>query len=169
MAALRHTPAPPGAPHVVRFAATERFALPPERLWAVLDDLEAYPRRWGWLHDFDADADTLRSGVTLRGVVAPPLAQRLRLRVVLREVVPAAWVAADVDGDLEGHAHLRLRRHTSTVTDVEVGWTVALARPTLRAAARMARPLLLWGHDRVVAATVSGLRRELTDTPRPAG
>jgi hypothetical protein len=37
-----------------------------------------------------------------------------------------------------------------------------MQRP-MRAAARVASPVLRWGHDRVVAATVSGFRRQLRD------
>jgi hypothetical protein len=40
-------------------------------------------------------------------------------------------------------------------------WTVEMMQRSMRTAARYAHPLLRWGHDRVVDATVDGFRRQL--------
>jgi hypothetical protein len=40
-----------------------------------------------------------------------------------------------------------------------------MMQPGMRLAARFAPRLLRWGHDRVVANTVNGLRRHLADEP----
>jgi hypothetical protein len=42
-----------------------------------------------------------------------------------------------------------------------------MQRP-MRVAARVAPPVLRWGHDRVVDATVAGFRRHLRDSTRGA-
>jgi len=46
-------------------------------------------------------------------------------------------------------------------TLASVAWTIEMMQQPMRAAARFAYPLLRWGHDRVVDATVNGLRRQL--------
>jgi hypothetical protein len=45
---------------------------------------------------------------------------------------------------------------------VAIGWDVEMMQRRMRMAARVARPLLQWGHDRVVEAAVRGFRRQLT-------
>jgi hypothetical protein len=44
---------------------------------------------------------------------------------------------------------------------VEVAWTVEMKQRPMRLASRFGRPLLQWGHDRVVEMTVAGFRRRL--------
>ena len=54
---------------------------------------------------------------------------------------------------------------TAGGTRVTVAWTIEMMQPGMRLAARFAPRLLRWGHDRVVANTVNGLRRHLADEP----
>ena len=49
----------------------------------------------------------------------------------------------------------------TTGTLAEVSWTIEMTQRTMRLAARVAHPLMRWGHDRVIEATVSGYRRQL--------
>ncbi len=44
-------------------------------------------------------------------------------------------------------------------TRVAVAWSVEMRSAPLRVAARVAYPLMRWGHDRVVEMAVSGFRR----------
>ena len=46
-------------------------------------------------------------------------------------------------------------------------WTLEMMQAPMRMAARIAYPLLRWGHDRVVDATVDGFRRHLAGDQRP--
>ena len=48
-------------------------------------------------------------------------------------------------------------------TRAHASWTIEMTQPSMRVAARLAPRLLRWGHDRVVDATVQGLRRHLCD------
>ena len=63
-------------------------------------------------------------------------------------------------GDLEGHAHLRIEPDGAGAA-IEVAWTVEMMQRPMRVAARVAHPLLRFGHDRVVDATVASYRRHL--------
>jgi hypothetical protein len=73
-----------------------------------------------------------------------------------------------VHGDLEGPARLVLGAVDSG-TVAEVSWTVEMTQRTMRLAARVAHPLLRWGHDRVVEATIDGYRRHLAEPPVAPG
>lgn len=140
--------------------STHRFGVTPEQLWDAIDDVRRYPSWWSWLRDFQADGERLRPGLVMRGRVVPPVPYAMQVTVEVHEVAPMEQVRARVRGDLEGPAGLVLRR-TEDGCEVTVCWRVEMCRGAMRSAARVARPVLVWGHDRVVAVTVRGLRRHL--------
>lgn len=144
-------------PAVVEHAAAYRFAVPPGRLWAALQDTGSFPAWWPWLREFDATGDGLIAGTVLRGVVVPPVPYRMQVVVELAHVEPAREIHAVVRGDLVGPATLRIAPEPAGCT-AHVTWRVEMRRPAMRAAARVARPLLVWGHDQVVAVTVARFR-----------
>jgi hypothetical protein len=84
----------------------------------------------------------------------------MRIRVELTRCEPPGVIDALIGGDLEGDAHLRIRAD-GTRSQVEVAWTVEMMQRPMRLASRFGRPLLQWGHDRVVEMTVNGFRRRL--------
>jgi hypothetical protein len=84
----------------------------------------------------------------------------MRLDVVVDECVPAERVTALVHGDLEGTAELTFDGEDAEAR-VHATWTIEMMQRPMRVAARVAYPLLRWGHDRVVEATVDGFRRQL--------
>ena len=67
-----------------------------------------------------------------------------------------------ISGDLVGDAHLRFRAEDGG-TRVEASWTVEMCQPAMRLASRIGRPVLQWGHDRVVELTVAEFRRRIRD------
>jgi uncharacterized protein YndB with AHSA1/START domain len=143
-------------PRPFTFDRSWRFACSGEQLWDVLADTDEYPRWWSWLDGFACDG--LHEGATARFAVRPPLPYRLRLAVQVDEVVPGERVATTVGGDLAGRAHLRLQP-AGAGTDVRMTWSLTLQRPALLAVERVARPAMVWGHDRVVAIGVDQFRR----------
>jgi uncharacterized protein YndB with AHSA1/START domain len=146
--------------YVVEYDERFVFAVPPEQVWAAIEELDQFQRWWGWLAELIVDGDGLRTGSVLRGTVAPPLPYRMRLRVELDRCVPPRLIDASVHGDLEGEAHLRLDPEPPG-TAAEVAWTIEMMQRPMRLAARVAPPVLRWGHDRVVDATVSSFRTHL--------
>ena len=149
---------------MIDYEATFTLPAPVEHVWATIGRFDLYPRWWSWLHDFDVDGNALEPGTVLHGIVAPPLPYRMRLDVVLDRLIPEQLIAALVHGDLEGVAHLTFERDGNQ-TEVKASWTIEMMQQPMRVAARIAHPLLRWGHDRVVDATVDSFRRHLSDKP----
>jgi hypothetical protein len=150
----------PGRP-VFDYRREYEFALGPAAIWERMEHLDQFERSWPWLQEFRLEGRPLAAGSVLHGVVAPPLPYRMRIRVELTRCEPPEVIDATVGGDLEGEARLRMRPD-GTRSVVEVAWTVEMMQRPMRLASRFGgRPLLQWGHDRVVEMTVAGFRRRL--------
>ncbi len=150
------------SPYVVECSATFTFAASPERVWAVLERFETLAATWPWLRELRIHGSGLQNGTVVAGVVTPPLPYRMRLDVILDECVPAERIDASVHGDLEGSAHIAFSGD-GPETRANARWTIEMMQPSMRVTARLAPRLLRWGHDRVVSATVNGLRREVAE------
>jgi carbon monoxide dehydrogenase subunit G len=152
----------PGRP-VFDYRREYEFALAPAAMWQRMEHLDQFEGWWPWLQEFRLEGATLTAGSVLHGVIVPPLPYRMRIRVELTRCDPPGVIDATVGGDLEGEAHLRMRAEGTdgTRSRVEVAWTVEMMQRPMRLASRFGRPLLQWGHDRVVETTVNGFRRRL--------
>lgn len=142
----------------VDYSAAFWFLVTPDRLWAIVERFEEFESWWGWLRDFRADEDALVDGNVLHGTVVPPVPCRLHLNVRLRRCRRPRIIDAAVNGDLSGQAALRLE-DAGDGTRVVVAWSLEMNSAPLRIAARVAYPLMRWGHDQVVEMAVSGFRR----------
>jgi hypothetical protein len=146
--------------YVIEYDGTFTFAAPLAEVWATMAQTDCYPSWWSWLQEFSHPSRGLEPGARLRGVVAPPVPYRMRLEVVLEECVPEKFLTARVHGDLEGRAELSFDGDERE-THAHAAWTIEMMQRPMRVAARLAHPMLRWGHDRVVDATVDGFRRQL--------
>jgi len=148
------------SPYVIEYEGTFHLDLPPEQVWAIISQTDRFEDWWGWLRDFETEGCDLEAGSVLRGVVVPPLPYRMRLEVVLTKSARPRRIDASVIGDLRGDATLTFTPDGDG-TEATVGWTIEMMQRPMRLAARLAYPLLRWGHDRVVQATVENFRRLL--------
>jgi hypothetical protein len=135
------------------------FPVTPDQLWVIAGQFDQFESWWGWLHDFRADERGLTAGNVLHGTVVPPVPYRLQLDVRIQRCDRPRLVNASVGGDLSGPAVLRLEG-AGEGTRVAVDWSLEMRSAPLRIAARVAYPLMRWGHDRVVDMAVSGFRRQ---------
>lgn len=147
---------------VIEYDGTFAFPVSVARVWAAMGRFALFPTWWSWLREFSVEGHELARGTVLHGVVVPPLPYRMQLDVALDECVPRERIAAFVHGDLEGAATVTLGGEGSE-TLVHATWTMEMMQPPMRIAARFAHPMLQWGHDVVVAATVDGFRRQVVD------
>jgi hypothetical protein len=113
----------------VDYHETFWFPVTPGQLWAIVERFDLFEVWWGWLRDFRADQGGIVDGNVLHGTVVPPVPYRLRLE------------------------------DANDGTRVAVAWSLEMRSAPLRVAARVAYPLMRWGHDRVVDMAVSGFRR----------
>ena len=93
--------------------------------------------------------------------VATPVLSIRRVPAFVSDAVAAARLRQRLDAALGGRARLFLEPQDGG-TRVRVAWTIEMMQRPMRMAARLAHPVLRWGHDRVVEATVHGFRRHLT-------
>jgi hypothetical protein len=128
----------------------------PPQIWAIIERFESW---WAWLADFRADDGGLVTGNVLHGtVIPPPIPCRLRLDVRLQQCDRPRLIEAAIDGDVRGQAALRLDA-AGGGTRAQVAWSLRMHSAPLRVAARVAYPLMRWGHDRVVDMAVAGFRQ----------
>jgi hypothetical protein len=151
---------------VIDFRNSFRFDAAPPAVWRTLEETGEFERWWAWLGDFHLDGPGLAVGSVLTGVVSPPLPYRMRVRVVIEESVSPSLIDTAVHGDLEGRARLELVPEGNG-TLAGVTWRIEMMQAPMRVAAAVALPVLRWGHDRVVDATVAAFRRRLAVSERP--
>jgi uncharacterized protein YndB with AHSA1/START domain len=149
-----------GSPYVIDYRGAFDFDVPPVAVWHAIEHSERFEGWWAWLAEFRLEGGGLRAGSVLYGLVSPPVPYQMRVRVVLDRCIAPERIDVTVGGDLEGTAHLLLTP-AGTGTRADVTWTVEMKQRSMRLAARLASPLLRWGHDRVVDATVAGFRSHL--------
>jgi carbon monoxide dehydrogenase subunit G len=148
------------SPYVIEYEGTFHLDLPPDEVWTIISRTDRFQDWWGWLRELETEGSALQTGSVLRGVVVPPLPYRMRLEVVLVKSTRPHRIDAVVSGDLRGDASLTFTPDGDG-TQAIIGWDIEMMQKPMRLAARLAHPLLRWGHDLVVHATVEGFRRLL--------
>jgi uncharacterized protein YndB with AHSA1/START domain len=142
-----------GALTTYTFGGTWTVPAASERVHEVLVDLEHYPDWWPQvLAVASLGPDDAR--VLCRSAL--PYTLDLVLHAVSRD--PGRLEVA-VSGDLEGTVRWRLAPEP-TGTRMDFEQRVVVAGP-LRLASAVARPLLRWNHDRMMAGCIAGLSRRL--------
>jgi uncharacterized protein YndB with AHSA1/START domain len=137
------------------FQRTWELDVPPERFWATIARTEEYPRWWPWLRHFEADG--FAPGATWRAVIQSPLPYVLRVQLHLDEVVASERLAATVTGDIEGRAAMDLSAAPSG-SAIAIEWDMRPRARAMQLAAVVARPLLRWSHEWVLARGLAQFR-----------
>jgi len=154
-------------PSPFHFARTWELDVPPDRFWDTIARTDEYRRWWPWLREFDAVG--LKEGATWRAAIQSPLPYAMRVELLLDDVVPCERLAATVSGDFEGRAALDLTP-TATGSAVDIQWHMRPRSRTMQLAAVLARPLLRWSHEWVLARGLAQFReRALTTNPDRSG
>jgi hypothetical protein len=154
--------APVAAPFV--FDRAWSFAVPPEHFWTTIADTGRYREWWPWLREFDGAP--LEPGVTTRCVIQAPLPYALDLLITVDDVVPASSVDVRISGDLVGPARLEVGADGEGCS-ARLRWSLRLEDRWLRRVARVARPAMVWAHDRVVDVGVRRFERVALDGQTP--
>jgi hypothetical protein len=137
------------------------FDVEPGEFWAAISRTDDFPRWWSWLRRLDAGG--LEEGTQARCEVDPPLPYNLRFTITLDRIVPERLVEATVAGDIAGPARLEVEPHRDG-SQIRLTWDLVPGTPFLRGLSRVARPVMVWGHDRVIDLGVRQFRqRALAD------
>jgi hypothetical protein len=147
-----------------RFDKSWPFAVAPDDLWTAVNRTDDFRTWWSWLRDFDGAG--VEPGATASCVIQAPLPYALRLRIVVERVEPASLVETHVHGDLEGPARLEIAPAPEG-SRARLVWDLDVRDRMLRQVARVARPMMLWAHDRVVATGVEQFRRRALNGAPP--
>ena len=131
--------------------------MPPDRFWDTIAHTDEYRTWWPWLREFDADG--FGAGATWRAVIQSPLPYALRVQLVLEEVVECERLAAAVTGDIEGWATLDLASAGDGSSAIDVEWDMRPRSRSMQMAAVLARPLLRWSHEWVLARGLDQFRQ----------
>jgi hypothetical protein len=111
---------------------------------------------WSWLREFDVDG--VRAGSSARCLIQAPLPYALRLRIDVERADAPSLIHTHVHGDLEGPARLEIAPAVGGCR-ARLAWELDVRDRVLRQVARVARPMMLWAHDRVVSTGVEQFRR----------
>jgi uncharacterized protein YndB with AHSA1/START domain len=143
-------------PRPFEFDRTWVFTAPPEEFFATVCRTEEFTQWWSWLRCCDIDG--VHPGAEARCVIQAPLPYALRLTIAIEAVEQDALIATQVGGDLHGPARLEIAPHPDGCT-ARLVWSLELRDPVLRNVAIVARPAMVWAHDRVVAAGIAEFER----------
>lgn len=138
--------------HVFSFRDEWTVPAEPARVHDVLVDLERYPEWWPEVRAV-AKLGPDDALVVCRSRL--PYTLEMRLHAVHR--LPHL-LETSLHGDLEGKVRYHLERH-DTGTRLRFEQDVVVAGRLLGLAAYVARPLLTWNHDRMMASCLAGLTR----------
>jgi hypothetical protein len=143
-----------------QFDRTWGFDVPPDDLWDVVNRTDDFRDWWTWLRHFDAPG--VHAGAQASCVIQAPLPYALRLRVDVERAERPSVIETYVRGDLDGPARLEIQPHGEG-SAARLTWELEVRDRVLRRVARVARPVMVWAHDRVVATGVEQFRRHALD------
>lgn len=140
-----------------RFDRSWHFDAPLDELWSAVADTSAFPSVFSWVRDYEAGP--LAAGTVARFRVKPPLPYSLHLVVSVVDVIEGSLVRTRVDGDVRGDAELAVIG-VDGGSQARLRWDLVVVRPSLVRVASTLRPVMVAGHDVVVAMGVRQFRRK---------
>lgn len=152
-------PDAPTPPYDLHLDGRYLFPAPPEHVWATMSRVEEFPGWWRWLKEYTIEGGLVEGG-KLRGLVVPPVPYTFFVTINIQQVEPARSISAHLTGDLDGAAQVELRDHPAGC-DLSIRWSVEMRKPSLRAAAHVAKPVITWAHDHVIDIAAGRFRDQL--------
>ena len=132
----------------------------PERIWAALVVVEAWPSWWSWLKR----VETLRAasgddgiGAVYRNTVRAPAGYGLTYDTRVTDVDHRRRIDVESRGDLRGRGRFFVHERADGTTDVSFAWLVDTPKRWMSFLAPIARPAFSWNHDHMMSAFGTGL------------
>lgn len=148
------------SPYVVDYRKTHAFDADVGEVWRLVEQPHLFPKMWPWMKRPRLSHARIVPGARLSFLIDPPLPYTMKVEALFTSLSEGEAVEADIHGDLAGRAGIRLEPSGEGCL-ADVWWRVELCGRGLRIAARVARPLLMWGHDWAVDVALHGFRRQL--------
>ena len=148
------------SPYSVHHEGDEVFALPPDRLWAEITDVERFEGWWSWLHDVEVKPEPVATGSVITFRIVSPLPYGLRCRVDVTNVIPGELIETDVSGDLRGWASLRIRPDPRG-SAITLTWELEPTQRPMRLLVRMGRPVVVVAKDWAIDHALAVFRRNI--------
>jgi hypothetical protein len=121
-----------------------------------MTDVDAYRTWWPWLTRLEGGA--FAAGEQWACAVQPPLPYTLRFELHLDAVEPPHRAEATITGDIAGTARLTVEPDGEG-SELRLESSLSPANPVLRGIARVAAPIVRFGHDWVLDTGVGQFRR----------
>lgn len=148
------------------FSLTTRWLIPApvDQVWSCLIATEHWPSWWRYVARVEETAEGNASGEgNVRRYLwrtCLPYDLAIELRVI--KMRPYRSVAVEVAGDLIGSGSCSIAyQENEAATELIFVWNVSLAKPWMQRMAKVARPLFVWNHGRVMKSGEQGLIRHL--------
>lgn len=151
-----------------RFVLTSRWrvAAAPTAVWALLTEVEAWPRWWRYVRHARIVSRSASSPVgdvtTITWASALPYG--VKLRVATTACQRPRLLKGHADGDLRGVGTWLIEPADDDGSDVTYRWEVVLERAWMRRFAWLLRPLFEWNHFVVMRAGAHGMAQALGGT-----
>jgi uncharacterized protein YndB with AHSA1/START domain len=144
------------------FTTHIRVDAPPERVWAVLEDVPTWPTWWRWLlgvHVLDAGRpDGIGRRYRFEFKTALPYMLAFDSETV-RIAPPSMWEAR-VEGGLAGTGRWEVTEQDGA-SWIRYTWIVATTKRWMNIVAPVARPAFSWNHELIMRDFATGLARRL--------
>ena len=151
-------------PAPFRFDRSFDLDATPAELWRALAATDRYPEWWSWLRVLEGAE--LREGTVAQCVVRAPIPYTLEFEVAVQRVVPHEVIDTHVHGDLEGPARLEISPRPQGCA-ARLAWTLEMRDALLRPFSVLARPVLMWAHDRLIATGLRDFERRALNGTAP--
>jgi len=145
-----------GDPHRYRFRSTWHLDAHPDRVYAALRDVDAYPQWWPQVRAV-RQLDDSSGELTCRSLLPYDLTFVIRREI---EDPVDRVLRAEMDGDLAGSSQWTVQPDGSGAVAV-FDEDVVVRRALIKAAGRVARPALSFNHGLMMRSGEKGLRSHL--------
>jgi hypothetical protein len=150
--------------YTIEYRRQFAFDVPPRIVWAASLEFSSWRNSSTWVHNLEVHGRGLNDGTVLSATVATPVAHPMHVMLELERCLPFELIAATLSGDFRGKGRLLLQ-DDNAATRAQVAWAVEMMPRSLRAVARVAGPLLRWGHDVLAKNTIDAVRARVYQLP----
>jgi hypothetical protein len=136
------------------FSSRWQIAAPQEQVWRVFEDLLTADDPFIWWPGMNSER---RGGEDIHVSAGSPFGYTLRFRLHDLVPTPQEQVTLQSDGDLAGHAAMRLSPIDDQNSAIDVSWHVDVTPRWMRMSSLVLRPVFVMAHDAVMGAGERGL------------